>query len=205
MSWRHVTSAAGSAATGATVTAAADAVALVPHPAAPPACSVAIAAEVERTAAALTLTYTLRGALDRLRLPAAGALRLGRDLWRQTCFEAFLRRADAAAYVELNFAPSRAWALHAFTATRQGGPVAAPAWAPALDVTRAADTFSLRAALPLERLAPGWGIAPLALALAAVLEGDDGSLSYWALHHPAARPDFHHPGGFTLRLPAPER
>ncbi len=37
-------------------------------------------------------------------------------------------------------------------------------------------------------------------ALSAVLENDDGELSYWALHHPAATPDFHHPAGFVMEL-----
>ena len=33
----------------------------------------------------------------------------------------------------------------------------------------------------------------------------DGSHSYWALHHPAALPDFHHRDGFTLELAPPHR
>ena len=38
------------------------------------------------------------------------------------------------------------------------------------------------------------------VALAAVLEGSDGVLSYWALRHPAASPDFHHPESFQLEF-----
>jgi hypothetical protein len=37
-----------------------------------------------------------------------------------------------------------------------------------------------------------------------VVEANDtenDALSYWALRHPASRPDFHHRGGFTLRYP----
>jgi hypothetical protein len=33
-----------------------------------------------------------------------------------------------------------------------------------------------------------------------VIEEGDGVLSYWALRHPAARPDFHHPEGFALEI-----
>ena len=43
----------------------------------------------------------------------------------------------------------------------------------------------------------------LRLALAAVLEDQQGALSYWALAHPPGKPDFHHPVGFTLELHAP--
>ena len=44
---------------------------------------------------------------------------------------------------------------------------------------------------------------PLRLALSAVVEADDGTLSYWALRHPPGRPDFHHADGFVLRLEGP--
>ena len=39
------------------------------------------------------------------------------------------------------------------------------------------------------------------LGLSAVIETDDGRLSYWALAHPRAQPDFHHPVGWTARVP----
>ena len=38
---------------------------------------------------------------------------------------------------------------------------------------------------------------------AAVVEETDGRLSYWALTHPAERPDFHHRDGFVLPLEHP--
>ena len=40
-----------------------------------------------------------------------------------------------------------------------------------------------------------------ALALSAVIERVDGSISYWALRHPSDKPDFHHPDSFVLDLP----
>ena len=40
----------------------------------------------------------------------------------------------------------------------------------------------------------------LRLGAAAVLEDDNGRLSYWALCHPPGKPDFHHPDGFVLEL-----
>ena len=53
----------------------------------------------------------------------------------------------------------------------------------------------LLAVVPLDA-----GAAALRLGASAVIETRDGVLSYWALPHPAARPDFHAAGGFTLRL-----
>jgi len=37
--------------------------------------------------------------------------------------------------------------------------------------------------------------------LSAVLEEQDGTKSYWALAHPAEKPDFHAPDCFVARLP----
>ena len=42
--------------------------------------------------------------------------------------------------------------------------------------------------------------AKLRVALCVVIEELDGALSYWALAHPAPRPDFHHPDGFALEI-----
>jgi hypothetical protein len=42
--------------------------------------------------------------------------------------------------------------------------------------------------------------ARLTLALSAVIEDEDGVLSYWALKHPAGKPDFHHRDAFALEL-----
>jgi hypothetical protein len=36
-----------------------------------------------------------------------------------------------------------------------------------------------------------------------VVEEIDDRLSYWALAHPAERPDFHHPDGFVLQIIRP--
>jgi hypothetical protein len=46
------------------------------------------------------------------------------------------------------------------------------------------------------------GEADWEVGLSAVIEAADGALSYWALRHPAGRPDFHHPDCFALDLPA---
>ncbi|MCC6173187.1 MAG: DOMON-like domain-containing protein [Gammaproteobacteria bacterium] len=51
--------------------------------------------------------------------------------------------------------------------------------------------------------APAAGVLRIRLGLSSVLEAADGSLSYWALHHPSARPDFHNEGGFMLELEVP--
>ncbi len=157
---------------------------------------------------ALRLRYTLRGQLQRLRLPPAAAAPQARDgLWRHTCFEAFVGAAGAEAYREFNFSPSGDWAGYAFAAERQRDAAREPLPAPRIEVRRADDTLTLLACLPAAAL-PGAATAPplfaagarWALGLSAVIEQSDGALSYWALAHPRPQPDFHHRGGWAARL-----
>ena len=39
-----------------------------------------------------------------------------------------------------------------------------------------------------------------AIGLTAVIETATGAKSYWALHHPAEKPDFHHRNGFIHEI-----
>ncbi len=146
----------------------------------------------------LLLNYCLRGELPALALPAPSVPRRADGLWRHSCFELFVRGAGGDAYTEFNFAPSRAWALYRFRAYREPAAPAADAIAPAIEVQRDAQLFELRVRLSRAVL-PAASV--LQLGVAAVIETADGQLSYWALAHPAGKPDFHHADAFTLTLP----
>lgn len=125
-------------------------------------------------------------------------------------------RSGLAPYVEFNLAPSGAWAAYRFDGYRAG---MRPEWLavdPRLTVRLEAGRLRLDAALawpeplPGRAVANGVGVAGAGarwhgrLGLTAVVEAADGTLSYWALHHPAARADFHNVGGFILGLEVPE-
>lgn len=174
---------------------------LVPHPSQPDPPPIAIAAEATRPHPdTLRLHYRLTGDLDALRIPPPSAPARRDELWRRTCFEAFIRGADDPAYIELNLSPSTEWAAYMFHDTRAGmRPAAIPT--PAIVVHRAGDALTLTTELaipdlPSDRL---WR-----LALTAVIEDHTGRTTHWALHHPTPTPDFHHPDGFVLELP-PDR
>ena len=68
--------------------------------------------------------------------------------------------------------------------------------APRIDTLIAPARLSLHATLELRALPPG----PWRLGLSAVIEEANGRLSYWALAHPAGRPDFHHADCFTCEF-----
>lgn len=150
--------------------------------------------EAERTQGdTLRLRYVVSGTIGDLHLPPIGTSSRKDDLWRHTCFEAFQRATGDASYCEFNFAPSTEWAAYRFADYRSGGRDLDIA-APRIEVRPDDGKFELRAIVRLKESAV-WR-----LGLAAVIEETSGNLSYWALAHPPARPDFHGPAGFVLEL-----
>ena len=162
-----------------------------------------VAAHAERTQGELRLRYVLEGALGGVRIAPLGALTRGHELWRSTCFEAFIAAEGKPGYVELNFAPSRAWAAYAFSGYREGGPLTDSRLVPDVVVHREGDALGLDVLVALEDLSVSYRDAVLRVGLAAVVESGNGRCSYWALRHPVGRPDFHHDESFAVRLEPP--
>jgi hypothetical protein len=144
----------------------------------------------------LSLQYVVDADLSRLRIPPMRTSARADELWKHTCFEAFLRSAPGTAgYTELNVSPSSEWAMYAFDDYRQGmRPLDMPD-APLIAVEQSEGQLHVAVRVRLRTLPP-----VSAIALAAVIEDGDGRLSYWALRHPAGKPDFHHPDSFALQL-----
>lgn len=169
---------------------------LIAHPATPCAAIENLRVSVARDGAGWRLGYTLTGNLRHLSIPAPTAQPAATDgLWRHTCFECFVADAQGTAYRELNFSPSGDWAGYAFSAERVREPAREPLPLPRIACAHNERSLTLDAWLPDAD-------AEALLGLSAVIEMRDGSLSYWALHHPAPRPDFHRRDGWTARLPA---
>ncbi|MCK9283935.1 MAG: DOMON-like domain-containing protein [Rhodocyclaceae bacterium] len=144
----------------------------------------------------LRFRYTVCGAVDRIALPASAATRQTDELWRHTCFEAFITAQDGPAYVECNFSPSGAWATYRFARYRTRMTPLVPSEPPRITLQTHAAGLILEAELQLSDFSAG----PIRIGLTAVIEDKAGDPSYWALHHPCTQPDFHHRSGFTLRL-----
>jgi len=143
----------------------------------------------------LALHYIVTGPIGDLVLPAVSAPMRADELWRHTCFEAFIR-ATGEGYYEFNFAPSTQWAAYRFTRARRGMRVASEIREPRIEAQRNGASFELKVLLDLP------SDAALRLGLSAVIEETSGRISYWALAHPPGKADFHHSDCFALELPA---
>jgi hypothetical protein len=116
------------------------------------------------------------------------------ELWRTTCFEAFMRAEGEEGYREWNFAPSGEWAGYDFSGYREGMAEADVA-APYVRMEDNMTWFAVGATIAVDA-DRRWQ-----LGLSAVLEEKDGTKSHWALAHcNAEKPDFHLADCFTAKL-----
>jgi hypothetical protein len=115
----------------------------------------------------------------------------------------FVGFKDGPAYYEFNFSPSREWAAYLFRGYRDGGTIEDNELAPVISVQQSGDLLALSAVVQLGRLPLIQSGINIKLGLSAVIEETDGKFSYWALKHPAEKPDFHHADSFALEFALP--
>jgi hypothetical protein len=176
-------------------------VALVCHPESRSAAVRGVRARVRRSAGgALAVAFTIDGDIGRLRVPEPKPPHFADRLWEHACCEVFVACKGAAAYHEFNLAPSGEWAAFAFRGYRERVGADATGLEPHVAVRSSASALELAATLRLDLVSREHASGPLALGLSAVIEDDQGSLSYWALAHPPGKPDFHHTAAFALAI-----
>ncbi len=151
----------------------------------------------------LRFQYALDADISRIRVPERRKSGLANELWKHTCFEAFVARAGGTVdapgggYSELNFSPSTEWAAYSFSGYRESmAPLAMPS-PPDIRTEVTPSRLRVDARVDARGLFAG---ARLRIALAAVIEDESGNFSYWALKHAPAKPDFHHPSGFIFEV-----
>ena len=176
---------------------------LVMHPASRCGAIQSVEAAIARDApGALRISWRIAGEIRRLRLPAAAQALRADGLWQHSCFEAFLRAGAVASYYEFNLAPSGDWAAWRF-GKRRGERSAPELPAPRIERRHFPDGYELSVKIPVAALPELARAIEIEAGVAAVIEADDGSLSYWALAHAGAAPDFHDPSSFLLKVSRP--
>jgi hypothetical protein len=174
---------------------------LIPHPSAPPAYGlVKLWATVDHASAlgpvaTTNIWFGIGAPAERFIIPNLSEPWRADELWKTTCFEAFLQASGGDGYREWNFAPTGNWAAYDFSGYRENMEKAEVDHPP---YVRMEDNFTWWAvgatiAVPAQQQ---WH-----LGLSAILEEKDGTKSYWALAHPnPEKPDFHLADCFTAKL-----
>lgn len=175
---------------------------LVPHPDFPSP-DIAVSVEAARTAeGTFVIHYVVKGDVEHIRVPEpVRYASRQKNLWKHTCFEAFVAPSEFADYLEFNFAPSNAWDAFRFASYRvPGGDFPFPS--PHLDVERSTGRLEMTVALdPTETSAMAVS-STWCLNFSAVIEAKDGTKSYWALAHAPGPPDFHNRACWIATLQA---
>ena len=174
---------------------------LLPHPANQLVEITRIEAIARRAADTLSYRMRLYGDVGRLELPELvypSDRRQRDELWRSTCMEAFVRADGGRDYTEFNLSPGGHWAAYRFD-DRRAGMRALPVSVRIGQAYRDNEVFDMSVTFTGVGLSPArvWHVG-----LSMVVEGLDGTKSYWALAHPDGPPDFHDPACFVLELPA---
>ncbi len=133
--------------------------------------------------------------LGRFAIPELAEPWRAEELWRTTCFEAFVQPAGRQSYREWNFAPTGNWAAYDFSAYRQGMERADVENGPYIRMEDNFTWWSVGATIATD------AETELHLGLAAVLEETNGTKSYWALSHcNPEKADFHLADCFAAKL-----
>ncbi len=117
-------------------------------------------------------------------------------LWEHTCFEIFLAQKNEPNYWEFNLSPSGNWNVYSFTDYRKGMKPEILFDALPFDVKILSDRkLKLETAIDLRFIQE---YSYLNVGLSAVIEPNDGVISYWSVDHPKDIPDFHARKGWLL-------
>lgn len=171
---------------------------LIPHPrtAQSPFRAITVDASLDPSGNA-AFSFAVTGEIENLQVPSPASCERADDLWRRTCFEVFIAPSQADDYVELNFSPSTEWAAYWFDGYRRGMEKAVDCSSPRIESRTSQARFQLRAQISLDWIK--WA-TPWRIGLSAILLDARGEYSYWALAHPADKPDFHDRAGFIYAL-----
>ena len=174
---------------------------LVHHPSTPPAgppfnvWATVDHANVLGSVATTNIWFGVSAPVERFVIPELAEPWRADELWRTTCFEAFLRAEGEEAYREWNFAPRGNWAVYDFSSYREGMARADVQSPPYIRMEDNFTWWTVGASIAVDA-GKDWG-----LGLSAVIEENDGTKSYWALAHTGEKPDFHAPDCFVAKLP----
>lgn len=158
-----------------------------------------ISGSVDRRPGTLLITYIMAGDLERIVLPEP-ALSVSRrhELWRRTCFEVFFGIPGQTAYWEGNFSPSGDWNIYRFTDYRQGMAEEQRSDRPLCRVVTDKSRLESAGSMDIHDLCPDSEV--LMAGIGCIVLEMSGRISYWAVDHCGAHPDFHDRRSFQLQL-----
>ncbi|MEF9475475.1 MAG: DOMON-like domain-containing protein [Candidatus Mariimomonas ferrooxydans] len=154
---------------------------------------------IKRSSNSLSISYTLLGPLEELIIPALSDRPARKNaLWKETCFEFFLKQKGLGQYWEFNLSPSGHWNVYRFKAYRLGMQEEPAFTSLPFSVGKRSDAFQLALELNLDKIIPA--DQTINVAVSAVIKSTDSRMTYWALTHTGQQADFHLEKSFIIEL-----
>jgi hypothetical protein len=156
-----------------------------------------ITGHISRNSNQLDIGYLISGNLSAIAIPSPNPTpQRQHQLWENTCLEFFLTLKNTTQYWEFNLSPNGDWNIYRFTDYRQGMREETAFTSLPFDLKTNSQTLQLNLTLNLEPIIST--TANLTIGVTAVIKTQDNNLSYWALTHPGAKPDFHQRDSFVI-------
>ena len=158
-----------------------------------------ITGSISRCSNKLVICYELHGPLTEIVIPALTDMPDRRhELWEETCFEFFLSDGKSGPYWEFNLSPSGHWNVYRFKDYRREMHEELSFASLPFYVRNISEAFRLEVELNLDTIVRVE--QALKIAVCAVIQYTNGTVTCWALTHPGPRPDFHRRDGFIIEL-----
>ncbi|OKH42786.1 hypothetical protein NIES2101_32365 [Calothrix sp. HK-06] len=145
----------------------------------------------------LTISYTLLGDIQQVHIAPPETPQRKHELWQDTCFEFFIGAENSPGYWEFNLSPAGHWNIYRFDNYRQGMQEETAFTTLPFDVKHNSDSFTLALDVNLDKIISIH--QPIEVAITTVIKSKNGDVSYWALSHKGAEPDFHLRESFILK------
>lgn len=146
----------------------------------------------------LTISYNLLGNIQQVDITPPETPQRKHELWQDTCFEFFLGAKNSPAYWEFNLSPAGHWNIYRFNNYRQGMQEETAFTTLPFDVKHNSDSLDLTLNVNLDKIISV--DQAIEVAITTVIKSTNGEVSYLALSHKGAEPDFHLRESFVIEL-----
>jgi hypothetical protein len=157
-----------------------------------------ITGNIARHENSLAISYTLLGDIQQVDIIPPEIPARKHELWQDTCFEFFLGAKDSPAYWEFNLSPAGHWNVYHFDNYRQRMQEETAFTTLPFRVQHNSDSLDLALNVNLDKIITV--DQPIEVAITTVIKSTNGDISYLALSHKGAEPDFHLRESFIVEL-----
>ena len=145
----------------------------------------------------LELTFSWTDSKNLIIQPESPGMGRHHELWKQTCFEAFIQPANKVPYFEVNLSTQKAWNVYGFEAYREPQPPTEVSSADAIKID--VKEGNLKAVIQFRKSE----FKKVKVSLCAVLNLKDIGPTYWSFAHADQKPNFHKFESFIIERNAP--